>query len=398
MKASCGEMERMFKLCGRIDSSNAGKLDEALSAEYERNGAIVLDADELEYISSAGLRVLLKLRKKQGDLEVINVSSDVNEIFEVTGFSDMLTIRKKLRQVSVDNCELIGKGGNGSVYRISEDDIIKVYTKRTPLSSIENERELARSAFVAGVPTAIPYDLVRVGDNYGIIFEMVKADVIARKFMNEPESFDTYAEKYAELFKEIHTVKLSGKGLAATSQIYLSYLDRLGDWYEEKELERLRWFIQRIPEKETMVHGDFHTNNVMVQGDELLIIDMAEISYGNPIYDLASSYYAHMLNPRLDPGSVMRYLNVTPEIAMRLWSVMMAYYFDTGDKDIIDRNNRTIEGFCLLKQALIPAIWVNMPDEHKKSSVEAARMYFFPKMESLLKDLDKMLKDIDKIP
>ena len=385
-------MERMVELCGRIDSSNAGKLEEALLAECEKHGTIVLDANELEYISSAGLRVLLKLRKKQGCLEVRNVSTEVNEIFEVTGFSDMLTIRKKLRQLSVDNCELIGKGGNGSVYRISEDDIIKVYTERTPLSSIESERELARSAFVAGVPTAIPYDMVKVGDNYGIIFEMVKADVIARKFMNEPENFDAYAEKYAELFKEIHTVKLSGKGLAATSEIYLSYLDRLAGWYDEKELERLRWFIQQIPEKETMVHGDFHTNNVMVQGDELLIIDMAEISYGNPIYDLASSYYAHMLNPRLDPGSVMRYLNVTPEIAMRLWSVMMERYFDTTDKAIIDRNNKTIEGFCMLKQALIPAIWVNMPDEHKKSSVEAARMHFFPRMESLLDDLNRMIR------
>lgn len=187
-------------------------------------------------------------------------------------------------------------------------------------------------------------------------------------------------------------MKLSGKGLAATSQIYLSYLDRLEGWYDEKELERLRWFIQQIPEKETMVHGDFHTNNVMVQGDELLIIDMAEISYGNPIYDLASSYYAHMLNPRLDPDSVMRYLNVTPEIALRLWSVMMERYFDTTDKAIIDRNNKTIEGFCLLKQALIPAIWVNMPDEHKKSSVGAARMHFFPKMESLLDDLNRMIR------
>ena len=108
-------MEHLFKLWERIDSSNSEKLEESVFAEYELHGPLVLDADELAYISSAGLRVLLKLRKKQGNLEVINVSSDVNEILEVTGFSDMLTVRKKLRQVSVENCELIGKGGNGSV-------------------------------------------------------------------------------------------------------------------------------------------------------------------------------------------------------------------------------------------------------------------------------------------
>ena len=57
----------------------------------------------------------------------------------------------------------------------------------SPIDCIEHERQLARSAFVAGIPTAIPYDMVRVKDSYGLVFEMVKADVIARKFTDEPD-------------------------------------------------------------------------------------------------------------------------------------------------------------------------------------------------------------------
>ena len=383
-------MGYLYQLQGRIDSVNAGELEKNLFEAYEKEGELSIDAGELEYISSAGLRVLLKLRKKQSKLEILNVSNDVYEILEVTGFTDLLEVKKRLRYVSVDNCELIGKGGNGSVYRISEDEIIKVYTEKTPVESIENEQKLARSAFVAGVPTAIAYDMVKTESGYGLVFEMVKADVIARKFMEEPENFDEYAKKYAELFKTIHSVNMSGSGLPSTKSIYLSYLDKLSDWYDEEELKRLSWFIEEIPDKDTMVHGDFHTNNIMVQGDELLIIDMAEISYGNPIYDLASSYYAHVLNPRQDPESVMRYLNVTPEIAMKLWEVIMKVYFQTDDREMIDRYNKTIEGFCLLKAALIPAIWVNMPDEHKKRSVQAAKEYFFPQMEALLSGLDEL--------
>ena len=385
-------MAYVYKLTGKVDSSNADRIEKAIFAELENRGELSIDAEELDYISSAGLRVLLKLRKQQKNLEVLNVSPEVYDIFEVTGFTDLLNVKKRLKSVSIENCVMIGKGGNGSVYRISEDEIIKVYTQRTSAESIERERQLARSAFVAGVPTAIPYDLVKVGDSYGLVFEMVKADVIARKFTDDPEHFDEYAIKYAELFKTIHSVNLSGKGLPLTSSIYLSYLDRLTDWYDEKERDRLRWFIEQIPERETMVHGDFHTNNIMVQGDELLIIDMAEISCGNPIYDLASSYYAHMLNPRQDPGSVMSYLNVTPEIAIRLWDVMMRIYFNTEDRNQIDRYNRTIEGFCLLKAALIPAIWVNMADELKKKTVAVARQYFFPQMEKLLEELTEMMK------
>lgn len=378
---------------GRIDTNNAANTEnEIFAAADGKTGDIVIDAEKLDYISSAGLRILMKLRKKiNKPLQIINVSRDVYDIFDTTGFTELFEVKKALRKMSTDGCELIGKGGNGSVYRISEDEIIKVYTSKTSLKSIETERSLAKSAFLSGIPTAIAYDVVKVGDNYGIVFEMVKADVIARKFMNEPEHFDDYADKYARLFKEIHTVSLDGKGLPSTKQIYLDYLAKLDGWYNESEMQRLRWFIEQIPEKDTMVHGDFHTNNIMVQGDELLIIDMAEISCGHPIFDLAASYYAHKLNPQRDPDSVMKYLNVTPEIAMRLWDKMMSIYFNTNDSEKINKYNSIIEGFCLLKAALIPAIWVNMPDEHKKASVETAKKYFFPQMDNLLEEINKML-------
>lgn len=374
---------------GKIDSSNAQAFEAQLLTAPA--GAVTIDAEHLEYISSAGLRVLMKLRKSHPEgVTVLNVSPAVYDIFEMTGFTDILDVKKQLRQISIDGCELIGRGGNGSVYRISEDEIIKVYTLNISMESIERERMLARNAFIAGVPTAIPYDVVKVGEHYGIVFEMVKADVVGKRLLSAPERFDEYAVKYADLFKQIHRVKLSGKGLPATNDIYLNYADQLYGWYKAEEIDRLKWFIGQIPERETMVHGDFHTNNIMVQETELLIIDMAEISYGHPIYDLASSYYAHVLNPRQDPDSVMKYLNVTPEIAMRLWDVMMHRYFETDDPQKIAQYNAVIEGFCLLKAAITPAVWANMSDARKKHSVDSAKQYLFPRMEELLEALRNM--------
>ena len=86
----------------------------------------------------------------------------------------------------------------------------------------------------------------------------------------------------------------------------------------------------------------------------------------------------------------MRFLNVTPEIAIKLWDEIVKIYFNTEDRDKIDRYNRIIEKFCLLKSALIPAIWVNMPDEDKKHSVEAAKAYLFPQMDAMLEELNEL--------
>ncbi|MCR5657431.1 MAG: STAS domain-containing protein [Butyrivibrio sp.] len=82
-------------LDGRLDTTTAPSLEEEVKAVVGGAKKLVFDLKELQYISSAGLRVLLSAQKtmnKQGSMLVKNVSDDVNEIFEVTGFSDILTI------------------------------------------------------------------------------------------------------------------------------------------------------------------------------------------------------------------------------------------------------------------------------------------------------------------
>ena len=84
-------------LTGRIDSNNASKVEAEVMGQLEGKGPVPvkMNAADLEYISSAGLRVLLSAQKtmnKQGSMVVKNVSDEVNEIFDVTGFADILTI------------------------------------------------------------------------------------------------------------------------------------------------------------------------------------------------------------------------------------------------------------------------------------------------------------------
>ena len=81
---------------GRLDTVTAPELEKELQALFPGLTELKLDFAKLDYISSAGLRVLLSAQKvmnKQGEMTLTNVSEAVMEIFEVTGFTDILTIR-----------------------------------------------------------------------------------------------------------------------------------------------------------------------------------------------------------------------------------------------------------------------------------------------------------------
>lgn len=89
------ETELTLILSGRLDTTTAPQLEAELKASLDNVDSLILDFKELEYISSAGLRVLLSAQKvmnKQGKMVIRHVNDTILEVFEVTGFNDILTI------------------------------------------------------------------------------------------------------------------------------------------------------------------------------------------------------------------------------------------------------------------------------------------------------------------
>ena len=87
--------ELIIAVEGRLDTMTAPELEKELGASFEGVTELTFDLEKLDYISSAGLRVLLSAQKKmnvQGKMKLIRVNETIMEIFDVTGFSDILTI------------------------------------------------------------------------------------------------------------------------------------------------------------------------------------------------------------------------------------------------------------------------------------------------------------------
>jgi uncharacterized protein (TIGR02172 family) len=317
-----------------IDTNNAeavGAEIAAIRAEHPE-GKLVLDMDDLRYISSAGLRQILKLKKKEKDFAIINCSSEVYEIFEMTGFAEMMDIEKGYRRMSVEGCEKIGEGSNGIVYRLNEDTIIKVYKNSDALDDIKRERELARKALVLGINTAIPFDVVRVGDMYGSVFELLSAKSITKWIISDPDNKDEYIRVFADLLKEIHHTEVKDGSLPDARKTALGWADWLEDHIPEKTYRKLHSLIEGVPESDMMIHGDYHSNNVHYDKEEAILIDMDTLSVGDPIFEFASIFLAYQGYGILDHHVVEEFLKLDWDTAAYILNKLVEMYYDDRDE------------------------------------------------------------------
>ncbi len=325
--------ENVIRLSGRIDTSNAAEWEKTITEQLSGETENSFDAEELEYISSAGLRVLMKVRKKAGSvIKIFNVSSDVYDIFDMTGFTELFKVEKKMREISVEGCEVIGKGFYGTVYRIDLETIVKVYNTPDSIPIIEKEQRLAKCAFVKGVPTAISYDIVRVGDNYGSVFELLNADSFNDHLINEPEKFDELLHKYVDFLKVVHSAEMDAGTIPMARDIFIGYLDVIDSYLTSEQSVRLKELLSALPDDLHMVHGDFQMKNVMLVGDEPMLIDMETISTGQPIFDLQALYVTYISFSEDCPDNLSSFLGISDDLGEPIWNSILEKYFDTADK------------------------------------------------------------------
>ena len=401
MKFDRNNNELTLYLSGRIDAANAAEIEQSISAAIAENAGLLptFDASELEYISSAGLRVLLKFRKQFGkNLDILNASNDVYNIFEVTGFTELLNVKKKLREISVEGLEVIGGGGFSTVYRLDPETVLKVFTSSTAtLASAEKDRMISREVFLHDIPTAIAYDVVKAGDKYGLVYEMIDADTVAGTLTKHPERLQELSIKMAHLMKKLHTTEFAPGTFPDVRDILHKYMQlplKKGIiTAEDKAL--IDGVIDRIPSRNTFVHMDYHPKNVMLNGSELVLIDVGDAGLGHPIADLMVTY-AHLVfigrmaekHGRGDSAAEhhAQTLGLDNKTLAAVWEAMMPEYFGTTDTEALRRYEENICGyaplFLLCGICLIP-----IPDE-KSAMISAPLLEMIRKTLPTLKPIE----------
>ena len=376
-------------LIGHIDSANAAAAENEVHAFEETCADVkgmVLNASKLEYISSAGLRIILRLRKKYPDLKITDVSSEIYEILDMTGFTEMMKVEKAYRCISVEGCEVIGQGANGKVYRIDADTIVKVYHDQDSLPAIQHERELARKALILGVPTAIPYDVVKVGDSYGSVYELLNAKSFASLLIEDSSKLDEIVKMSTDLLKKIHATEVEPGLMPEMKKVALDWAEFLVDYIPRDQYEKLHAMVEEIPEDLHMLHGDYHLKNVMLQGDEALLIDMDTLCTGHPVFEFASIYNAYIGYGETDHNNILEFLGIPIEETRMIWDKLLHGYFDDRDEATIrdiEKKARILGYTRIIRRAI----------RRKGLETEKGRAY----IEYYMQEMAKLLSEVDSL-
>ena len=332
--------EILIELNDRIDSKNGAETEAWIMGilDEDPDAIPVFDASKLVYISSAGLRILMKFSKKFGEKLVIReVSHEIYDIFDTTGFTSLFDIKKQLRNISVEGCRIIGKGAFGTVYRLDDDTIVKVYKAdlKDALSIIENEKELARKGFIAGIPTAISFDVVRVGNSYGAVFELLNAKTFNDLIVEEPQQADETIKRYTDLIRSVHSIEMKPGELPSVREKYSRRLEFIKDHISEDVYSRLHSLLSDLPEDLHVIHGDIQMKNVMLSEDEPMLIDMDNLSTGQPIFDLQALYVCYKAFLEDEPDNGLKFLGISKEMCDRIWDGVINEYF--SDRSVTER-------------------------------------------------------------
>lgn len=364
-----------IELVGRIDASNAAEIEDSVKKIRSDNPGMhtVFDADKLEYISSAGLRILLRVRKEEPGLAIINASPEVYGILEMTGFTEMLTVEKTYPKISIDGCEFIAKGANGAVYRYDDETIVKHYFNRDALPEIKQERENARKAFVLGVNTAIPYGIVRIGDGYGSVTELLNATSITKIIRANPEDMEQAVAYFVDTAKLIHSIEVEKGELPDYREWVITWVEFLKDYLPDEYYRKLSSLISTLPESRYLIHGDYHTNNVMIQNGEALLIDLDTLASGCPILELGSMYNAFVGFSEKDHSVIKDFLGIDFETAGKFWKLSLMSYLGTDNKAVIEdvENKAKVIGYTrLLRRSIRRSLGEETIEYYKENLID----------------------------
>lgn len=240
-----------------------------------------------------------------------------------------------MREISTKNLNLIGKGVTASVYALDDATILKVFRAVVPKKDIDEEYACANLVNSLGISTPAALEMVRCGDETGIIYDRVHGPTLAEEIKLHPGAYYDYGIQYGAIVRQIHSKSIPNVNLPEAASFMARIFENPNPYMSDGEREELLSFLRLVPDSNHLLHGDISPVNLMVEDGRLVVIDVPTIMKGHPVFDLLQPYAYCKMTPEL----YERYLSLSEdEKASNVGKFMARFgarYLNSKDADLV---------------------------------------------------------------
>ena len=217
--------------------------------------------------------------------------------------------------------------------KVSYDDLIK-------------EQQMTQRVLNIGVKTPKVGDIVELPNGeIGLIYEFIEGKKsISRAVSEDLENIDYYMKRFAHIAKDEHSKVCDVNQFESMEdRIRTEILRR--DILSDKQKEKALKFLDTVEKKNNCVHGDFHPGNYIITSDKEYAIDIGQIAYGNPDFDIAVFYYFCFY---FSPDVTKKLFHCEEKYLKTMWKSFIKYYFDTNDEKTLDEITKKYAKYALV--------------------------------------------------
>lgn len=376
----------------RIDTLTAADVEKEIMAicTATPHDGLCLEASSLNYIASSGLRVMIRMAKAEKKFRIANVELSVYCVFETTGFTQIMKVEKALRKIHLEECQRLGIGATGAVYRISPEEIVKVNYNPATDAELEEESRKAKAAFLLGVPTAITFDMVDCGEGRrGVVYETLHSITLGEMLQTHPEEMDEWVEKYVAVLQRLHAIHTDSPVFGKMKDDYFRQAEAALPYLTEEEGRMMMKVAEALPDGDCLVHGDAHPKNIMLQPGEMMWIDMAMMGIGHPVYDLIS--IAVVLKGLSTEEIAMQMTGMSLDTLRKLDRCFIRHYFHVEKEEDIARYDQLMDVLRLIRSVFMIGNDSPTTQRFRPRLIELARGRFFPQVDRVIEVLKSLV-------
>lgn len=245
--------------------------------------------------------------------------------------------------IELNEWERTGEGASASSYVKKSDDnyMLKLFNKDIKFEIIEKEFEMAKIVTNFGISTPMVYEIVKVDDKFGIIYQNIKNKKSITRWLEI--DLDKYIKMFARETKKLHSMKADINKLKSQKQLNKEVIGKIKGLTKE-QYEKLLEIINNTEETNTCIHGDLSTGNLIVANDKPYWIDLADFAYGNPMFDIGMVYF----DCKSEALKFFRKLlyKMSFEKLSHIWDVFIREYLDTNDINVINDFEKKIKPYA----------------------------------------------------